>query len=257
MKWSWRYGGLSDGRTEDLRSSPWTRPPERPARYRLSKRLSDMACGFLDGRKGIPDLSDLDALRTPRINAILSEANESFETERCHLIEDRARLRRQLTSHQITLETSAKELLTAQNRLTEAQVPLTPEQSELRRLAEADQARRPLGLVTARRQAAWDRRLVTAEQQYQSVTARGTQARHEAQLRLDLMVDREEAAYSAIRRHHELAHRRIATYLQQLVRTHPQGRKLNGLMAELQVGPDLPEWTKEPGEFPSADGRES
>jgi hypothetical protein len=34
----------------------WTRPPERPTRYPLLARLSDMAHGWLDGRRNLPDL---------------------------------------------------------------------------------------------------------------------------------------------------------------------------------------------------------
>ena len=36
----------------------WTRPPEKPTRYRLPTRLSDMAHGWLDGKRGLPHLPE-------------------------------------------------------------------------------------------------------------------------------------------------------------------------------------------------------
>ena len=41
---------------QSVTTSPWTRPPEQPAPYRLPARLSDMLHGWLDGRRGIPEL---------------------------------------------------------------------------------------------------------------------------------------------------------------------------------------------------------
>ena len=67
-------------------------------------------------------------------------------------------------------------------------------------------------------------------------------AAREALLRRDLIRDRAAVARAAAKRHSELAHRRIATYLQQLVRTHRQGADLNMLLVTHPVGPDLPEW---------------
>jgi hypothetical protein len=246
-------------------SPHWTRPPERPSSYRLRDRLADMACGYLDGRKGIPELirptepdeppqQPADAgpaspplrVRTPRIDAIIHEANVLIETEHCNLIEERALLRRQLTESEAALDSSAEESLTTAARLAGAHVGLTAQQLEQRRLAEADQRNRPLALVMARRKSAWDRQLASAERRNQAVTAQASQARHQATLSRDLMADREEAARAAARRHQELAHRRIATYLQQLVRTHPEGRKLNDSFSEFQVDPELPEWAREP-----------
>lgn len=36
----------------------WTRPPEKPTRYRLPTRLTDMGHGWLDGRRGLPHLPE-------------------------------------------------------------------------------------------------------------------------------------------------------------------------------------------------------
>lgn len=39
----------------------WTRPPEKPTRYRLPARLTDMGHGWLDGRRGLPRLPEITA----------------------------------------------------------------------------------------------------------------------------------------------------------------------------------------------------
>jgi len=240
-----------------------------------------MFFGFLDGRKGIPELAELSdrvpsrangsavgladdpylptndlpatgepmpapRVRTPRIDTIIREANVRIETEWCRLVDDRAILTQRMTGHQVSLDALGKELLTTEGRLAEARHPLNEEERDLRRLAESDPESRPAGLVRARRLEAWDRRRAAAEQRHHSVTGQWAQAHRHARLDRDLIGEREAVARAAARRHHEYALRRIATYLQQLVRSHPQGRKLNSLLAEYQVGPDLPEWTKEP-----------
>ena len=128
-------------------------------------------------------------------------------------------------------------------KLAQARSPLTDPEREpaLRR----DEQRRPAGLVRARRLAGAERRLADAEQVHRSVMVRLAEADREAQLREELIKDRAAAAQAAARRHHELAMRRIATYLQQLTRTHPHGAELSRLLMRNPVGADLPEWTRE------------
>ena len=217
-----------------------------------------MLCGFLDGKHGIPELAEPraderardfappPAVRTPRIDMLIRQANQRIEGEWSNLVDDRVRLKQRRTEHQITFDALSKELLITEGRMTEARHPLSDHERDARRLAESDQQSRPAGLVRARRQEAWDRRRVLAEETHRSATREWTRAHHQAQLGSDLIGEREAAARAAARRHHEYALRRIATYLQLLVRTHPKGRRLNSLLGEYQVAPDLPEWTKEP-----------
>ena len=124
---------------------------------------------------------------------------------------------------------------------------MQPTNAELgkRRLAEQDAGSRPDTLVSARRRAAWDRRLSTAEEQHQSATAKLARAAHGFRLHEDLIRERAEVARAAARRHHDFALRRVATYLQQLVRKHPRGAELNEWLTDYRVGPDLPEWARE------------
>jgi hypothetical protein len=274
--------------------SPWTRPPERPARYRLSARLSDMAHGWLDGRCNLPRLpedltrpangSTVDAaerhlrpvngspvetaehrlrplpgppaghepknlrprLGTSRMDVLIQQGLELIEGEKIRFGDEWAELKRE-TAHFLTVRDAlARKVAGTEASLKQAQVPLSDEASAGRRFAERDAQKRPDELVRARRQAAWERRLASAEQRHQSVVARLAEAERQFQLRDELIRDRAAVARAAARRHHELAMRRIATYLQQLVRTHDQGADLNMLLVHYPVGPELPPWTSEP-----------
>ena len=121
-------------------------------------------------------------------------------------------------------------------------------------VAIADGATTISEIGTLRRYTGWERRLGTAEQQYQSATARLADAKHEAQLREELIRDREAVARAAARRHYEFALRRTATYQQQLVRTHRGGPELNRLLLDHLVGPDLPAWARDPAADESGAG---
>lgn len=290
-------------------SSPWTSPPPRPARYRLSARLSDILHGWLDGRRGIPVLpedvsraaasaavpategdlalaSDLSAdarLASPllppgfpaepgsarplphpdlspesgpasplphpwtaRMDVLWKEASELIESEKIQLVGDLAVLKKQATHFLMVRDTLTDEAADAAEKLEQARIPLSDQEREERRFAERNAGDRPDGLVRARRQTAWERRLDTAGEEYRSAATRLAEATREAQLREELIRDRAAVARAAARRHHELALRRIATYLQQLLRSHGQGPALNRLLVEYRVGPDLPEWTRDP-----------
>ena len=266
-------------------SSPWTRPPQEPARYRLSDRLSDMLYGWLDGRRGIPQLpeglsrsvdgaaipaarsrlmpivkpstepgsaSARPRVRTHRMVELSREALQLIEGEKIRFDEESAVLK-QMSARSLTLRDAlTEEAAVAKEKLEQARSPLSEPEREERRLAEQAAC---IALVRARRQSAWERRRVAAEQHYQSVTAGLAEATREAQLWEELICDRAATARAAARRHHEFALRRIATYLQQLVRTHRQRADLNLLLMEYPVGPDLPEWTKDPAAGQSGIGQ--
>jgi len=269
-------------------SSPWTRPPQQPARYWLGARLSDMLHGWLDGRHGIPQLpqdmspavngaivpaaeihlttvanlptvpeaaSPAPQLRTPRMDVLASQARQLIAEEEHRLEDDRAVLQRESAHFLQSLDALTRQVTVTEEQLKQARNPLSDEERGNRRLAEQDAKCRPAGLVRARRETAWERRLSAAEQRHQSVTARLAEATRGAQLREELIRDREAVARAAARRHHEFALRRIATYLQQLVRTHPRGADLNRLLILYPVGPELPEWTNDPAPGPSGTER--
>lgn len=262
----------------------WTRPPEQPAPYRLSARVSDMMHGWLDGKRGIPRLpagdapvaeprpaADIgsevalpgevapsgdapgrteppaqpDTMWTPRIEVLVRQSRELVEDERIRFADDWSLLKRRSVRYEQSLDPLQAAVTALAENLNAARTRLSSADLGKRRLAEQDTGKRPDTLVNARRQSAWERRLRAAEEQHQAATARLAEASHGFRLYEDLIRERAEVARAAARRHHELALRRVATYLQQLMRSHPGGAELNEWFSAYRVGPDLPEWAKD------------
>lgn len=287
----------------------WTRPPERPTRYRLHVRLPDMAHGWLDGKCGLPRLPELPTaevmprngtlavgageipdplprpeaepgpavqlalaappvasagapvaaatplaaaaappawLRTPRMQMLCVRALELIMAEEAACIADCAVYKSELSRFRSAQDAHEAAYQDAKAMLERAQRPLSEPELSMRRLAEHDTSERPDSLVRARRQAEWERRLAAATHLTQAAAAQVAEATREAQLREELIADRIAVARAAALRHHEFHLRRIATYLQQLMRSHKQGADLNMLLMRYPVGPDLPEWTRGP-----------
>jgi hypothetical protein len=173
-------------------------------------------------------------------------AGERIEAEKARLIADRAALEEERARFLAVRDALSGELPLAEAKLQQASRPLTEQQCEERRLAEHDSRARPITLVRARRHSAWERRLGAAEQERKSVLARLSEAERQANLREELIRDRTELAQADARRQYELALRRIATYVQQLVRTHRHGTELNRLLLSHPAGPELPRWITDP-----------
>jgi hypothetical protein len=262
-------------------TSPWTRPPEKPSIYRAHTRLTDIVHGWLDGRNGIPSIpadprdfrdqpdsgpehSVNDAqvdwptlgadrstnlgqgLWTPRMEVLVRQARESIETERLRFTDDWATLQQRLTDYQNTVASRQERAAELAELLATAKQPPSDADLSQRRLAEQDVGSRPDRLVQDRRRTEWGRHLATIQQLHQAALADLAQAIGNCGLQQELISGRAAAARAAARRHHELAMRRIATYLQQLCRTHRHGRELNSLLTEYRVGPKLPAWAREP-----------
>ena len=236
-----------------------------------------MAHGWLDGRREIPQLPEIKPVNgssvsvpagyvkplaapvaesatgirpgwlTPRMNVLSQRALEQIRDEQIAYRRDCSEWKEELLAFRGMQDAAAEEVATAKETLQQAQRPLTEQERDARRLAEQDLRTRPDGFVRGRRQTSWERRLRAAEQAYQAATTRLADATRQAQLRDELIRDRFAVAQAAGRRCQELAMRRIATYQQQLVRTHRQGADLNLLLMSHPVGPDLPEWVREPG----------
>jgi hypothetical protein len=239
----------------------------------MPARLSDMAHGWLDGRKGLPQLAEdarppgqevaipsaeadpASLVRTPRMAALARQARELIEGEEQRLHDEEAALTREWFRFLAARDALSNQMAAREEKLKEARSPLSAGELEHRRLAELDVADRPDGLVRGRRQAGWEHRLARAEQDYDSATVRLAEATREAQLRDELIRHRIAVAQATARRHRELALRRIATYQQQLVRTHRRGAELNRLLLDYPVGLDLPEWTRraDPPRSPTSD----
>jgi hypothetical protein len=182
------------------------------------------------------------------MEVLIRQALELIEAEKIKFADEWAVLKRESAHFLMARDALRGEVAACEEKITHARNPLSKEETEGRRYAELDSRHRPAELVRARRRAAWQRRLLEAEQQHQAAVTRLAQADREFELRGELIRDRAAVARAAARRHHELALRRVATYLQVLVRRHRQGTELNTLLVQFPTGPDLPSWTREPDE---------
>ena len=185
-------------------------------------------------------------LQTPRMRVLWGQARELIRAEEEACIRDCSAYERELRQFQKARDAVEKQHEQALAELARAQRPLTDPELSTRRLAEQSPRDRPDSLVRARRQTGWERRLARAAQKANAVTAQLADATRESELREGLSRDRKAVARTAALRHYEFYMRRTATYLQQLVRTHKQGTDLNMLLMRYPVGPELPEWTRNP-----------
>jgi hypothetical protein len=183
-------------------------------------------------------------LQTPRMQVLCSRALELIRAEEQACIQDCAAYKRELADFRSAKDAANEESLLARARLASTQRPPADAELAARRLAEQDALARPDAFVRGRRRTEWERRLATAVRESQSVVTRLAEATRDAELREELIQDRMAVARAAAHRHHEFHMRRIATYLQQLVRTHKRGDDLNMLVMRYPVGPDMPAWTR-------------
>ena len=193
-------------------------------------------------------------LQTPRMQVLCARALELIGAEEQACIRDCAAFKRELAEFRSAGDAAREELVLARARLADTQRPPGADELSSRRLAEQDVRARPDAFVRKRRGIEWERRLAAAASQSQSVVARLATATRDAELREELIKDRMAVARAAAHRHHEFHLRRIATYLQQLVRSHKRGEDLNMLVMRYPVGPDMPEWTRvRPAALPPGD----
>jgi hypothetical protein len=191
---------------------------------------------------GVPSAFVLPAwIETPRMHVLTRQALGRIKGEQIRFYEERAVLLSEYRNFRSIQANAADKVAEAKEKLDKARCQPSDGELSGRRLAEHDAAERSDALVRSRRRNEWERRLAVAERAYQAVSAEYTQATEAAQLREDLIRDRLAVARAAAQRHYEFAMRRIATYLQQLVRTHERGGDLNVLIGQL-IGPELPKW---------------
>lgn len=153
-------------------ASPWTRPPEQPAPYRLPARLSDMLHGWLDGKRGIPEVpngrtsavsmaaaSDTETgypklsdspdvakpqirpptLWTPRIEVLVRRSRELIEEERIRFADDWSELKRRSIEYQMSLDPLKEQVTALDERLNQARVQ--PSNAELGNAASPSRTR--------------------------------------------------------------------------------------------------------------------
>ncbi|MGH4025100.1 MAG: hypothetical protein ACRDRV_11025 [Pseudonocardiaceae bacterium] len=127
-------------------------------------------------------------------------------------------------------------------RYLRASIRPTGHQLGERRMAE-DKHKRPDALVSSRRMAEHERAERVAAREYLDDAQQLHSAEHDEAVAIAIIQKRRAVARIRAVRLYEHGWRRCATYWQQLIRSHPEGPRLNGLL-EL-VGPELPGWARE------------
>jgi hypothetical protein len=223
----------------------WTRMPRPPVPYNRLERFSDRWHGWLDGRKGLPVVSELpddpDAgVDTPTLTLMRHRIGEWVSSERRACIldcdpvhEDLEQARLAWARWNEALEAAGAELA----RLAE------PDSARLtaRRLSETDH---PEALVRKRRVKEHAKELARAQAHYEEVQ-RQRQAAAAEITRCEVIIEsRWKAAAEQALGWSEHYQQRIAVYWQRLVRTHRQGPRLNGLLPHAVT--ELPRWVTHP-----------
>ncbi|MGX1612654.1 hypothetical protein ACWIF8_02030 [Micromonospora chalcea] len=239
----------------------WTAAPARPVRYLPHHALADWFHGWRDGKRRVPALprqatdeegepvqastapgSDFDETRrlvtTPRLEALRRRAEEQIATEDTVFLAVQDPLARELQALIPVVEEWRRKVVEAAAKLDLARQAPADEDLKERRTAEAD---RPDSLVRQRRLAEHARRLANAELAHERACDHlELHLRHRAEITETLR--HQERAFQARKcRLKEHAGRRVATYWQQLVRSHDDGPELNSHLRP--IGPDLPGWT--------------
>jgi hypothetical protein len=259
----------------------WTTRPAEPSGYGPLARLSDMFHGWYDGKRRIPLLvagepSDgatpdgttsedespgeetpeavsvheaANELRvwTPRIEVLGREARQAIAREKRSLDEAQAGVAKRLGKARAEKQTLEEKIKLAEEDLGLARRPQPEEERTTRRLAERDSRTHPDAFVRQRRQAEHARKLAKAQRGYLALIARHAEVSESEEALREAINRRNSAAQAAAWQHYERGQRRIATYLQQLVRSRKrEGPRLNQIIPLHPVGPDLPSWLGEP-----------
>lgn len=239
----------------------WTARPARPVRYLPHHILADWFHGWRDGKRGVPVMPRLAApgeredplavsaavdhfddtrrlVTTPRLEVLRRRAAEQTTREKTTYLAARDPLYREAEALIPTVDEWRHRVAEAAARLDRARVAPAEEDLKERRTGETD---RPDTLVRQRRLAEHARRLADAEAAHEQARSRLT-AHLRRQAELSETLQHHDRAFRAReRRVNEHAGRRVATYWQQLVRSHDDGPGLNSQLRP--IGPDLPGWT--------------
>jgi hypothetical protein len=213
-------------------------------RYRWLDRFSDRRNGAKDGRKGLPDVS-ADPVATPTFDALGREFDELSEQERENMLTDVGALLRAEHESDARRMIAATVVIEREKEADSASTPLGPD--DLRRRVGGESDTDP-GIVAARRLR--EHAAAAAKVEATLATARAELRVCEvrlAQLRGAIRV-REAIGAAAVRRAHAHYNRRLACYQRSLVRKHPDGVQLNGLLEARR--PKLPPWVERTGDYP-------
>ncbi|MGW0483505.1 hypothetical protein [Nonomuraea sp. NPDC003214] len=185
---------------------------------------------------------------TPKIEYLRHLARDQIDHERGAWLARSGALRARLAEARERRQAAEHTARVARLAWVEART-WVPDPDE-RRLAETIRDGRPGSLVRARRQADHARRCAAAETVWAAAESRLAAAVREVEAVTQELARAEAGNRVRVRRIHEFTSRRVAAYLQQLVRTHPHGPELNARLDLL--APELPAWAEEDRPEPQA-----
>ncbi|MDH2430328.1 hypothetical protein [Sphaerisporangium sp. TRM90804] len=186
-----------------------------------------------------------ETLSTPRIEAIKSQTLAEIADEERRLEESVAVLRKMVARAREDRDVMPRAIDLAEREVDAAWTPPTPQSLTCRRTAEQNTARRPDELIRLRRTGDHRRRVRKAENAYLERSRELAHAIRSEEMLNEIIAHRTAVARAAAHRLHQHGNRRIATYLQQLVRKHKRGPELNLVLLRHPVGPSLPAWVTE------------
>jgi ABC transport system ATP-binding/permease protein len=234
-----------------VRGHPWTAPPARAIRYFVWQRIADWYNGRRDGRLGLPVVPG--SMLETRPTGVLEEPTEgvgalrlgelrhhyrgAMEGELTRFLRFRDELSQRVEEADQRLETASSRLADLLVQREAVRRPPSADALTRRRLAEADH---DAELVRRRRLSDHRRRVQEIEERCAAAEAELGRARQAVETYARMTRCRWDLTRIRARRLHEHAHRRANVYWRQLVRHHPRGDALNGLLAT--AGPDLPAW---------------
>ena len=226
------------GRTRSTSSSaPPRRESAAPARYGWLTRLGDRWNARADGRAGLPSLEPGRPAGTPSLEVLAQDFLARSHRERWRLDVELTPLLGSLAQLATRIAETEAAADRAAGRLAAWPVLPDAEQLATRRGGEVSTA---VDVVAARRSREYEaerRPLVTEEANLRSAV---TRMRVEMARTRSTVRAREIAGATAVRRLHAQTMRRISEYERHLVRRHPAGDRIGGILAAQH--PRVPGW---------------
>lgn len=225
-------------------------PPPRPevavpTRYGWLTRVGDRMNARADGRAGLPSLEPGRPAGTPSLEVLAQEFLARSHRERLRLDVELAPLFESLAQLGARIAETEAAAERAAGRL--ARWPVLPDAAQLatRRGGEVSTAADVVAARRAREYEAERRPLVTEEANLRSAV---TRMRVETARTRSAVRVREIAGATAVRRLHAQTMRRISEYERHLVRRHPAGDRIGGILAAQH--PRVPGWVADAEEGP-------
>jgi ABC-type multidrug transport system ATPase subunit len=192
-------------------------------RYSPIARATDWWHGWRDGRQGVP-CRRAGRISTPHRDVLIRRARDAFEHERVQFEAARAGAMELVAAAGERLRDVEGRLRAAHDELDVLEPRPDPQDLEERRPGEE---RRPAAVVARRRTNEHRRRRAALVRRLDALAAERALRAGELAAAQDAAHRDLEVASARVRRVHEHAHARLATYRRRLVRSHPEGSQVD------------------------------